>query len=233
MIKRRPVYLLLFIFTLTGTGLSIQAQNTFRTEWAIGGSAGIDFPSVTFRPRVLKQSLTGLNGGITARWITEKNLGIQVEVNFTQKGWNENVALMDEEGVLSMPDPFYIRKMNYIDIPFLTHIYFGSDKVRFFINLGPQIGFFIYETTSQNLNGETIPNRPNEQHTMPVEKKFEWGIGGGPGLEFRSSIGYFLVEGRYYYALSDFYNTRRGDAFSKASTQVILVKLTYLLPIRK
>jgi hypothetical protein len=78
-----------------------------------------------------------------------------------------------------------------------------------------------------------MPYRPNEQHTMPVEKKFEWGLGGGPGLELRSKVGYFLLEGRYYYGLSDFYNTRRGDVFSKASNQMISVKLTYLVPFGK
>ena len=230
MMLRGTVYLL---FILVFTGIGVQAQNTFQPEWAIGGSAGVGFSSSSFRPKVLKQTLIRMNGGITARWITEKNLGLQLEVNFTQKGWKEDIKMMDEEGTLSMPNPFYIRKMNYIDIPLLTHIYFGSDNARFFVNLGPQIGFFVSESTSQNLNGETIPNRPNEQHTIPVEKKFEWGIGGGPGVEFRSKIGYFLLEGRYCYALSDFYNTRREDAFSKASNQVILVKLTYLMPIRK
>ena len=69
----------------------------------------------------------------------------------------------------------------------------------------------------------------NAQHTMPVEKKMEWGLGGGPGLELRTRAGCFLLEGRYYYALSDFYNTRRQDAFSKASAQVISIKLSYLI----
>ena len=230
MIKRGAVYLLLII---AFSGIGVQAQNTFLPELAIGGSAGIGFASVSFRPKIRESTWMGYTGGWTIRWITEKNLGLQLEVNFSQKGWKEDIRMMDEEGTLSMLDPFYIRKLNYIDIPLLTHIYFGSDKVRFFINLGPQIGFFVSESTSQNLNGETIPNRPNEQHTMPVERKFEWGIGGGPGMEFRSKIGYFLLEGRYCYALSDFYNTRREDAFSKASNQVILVKLTYLVPLLK
>ena len=230
MIKRGIIYLL-FIIAFTGTG--VQAQDTFRPELSIGGSTGIGFASVSFRPKIIESTWLGYHGGLTGRWITEKNLGLQLEVNFSQKGWKEDIRMMDEEGTLSMSNPFYVRKLNYIDIPLFTHIYFGNDKARFFVNLGPQIGFFVSESTDQNLNGETIPNRPNEQHTMPVEKTFEWGIGGGPGMEFRSKIGYFLLEGRYFYALSDFYNTRREDAFSKASNQVIAVKITYLVPLRK
>ena len=227
MMKRNTVFLL---FILVFTGIGVQAQNSFRPEWAIGGSGGIGFTSVSFSPKVTQNKLTGVTGGLTVRWITEKNLGLQLEVNLKQQGWTESIEPTEE---LSIVNPVYSRRMTYVDIPFLTHIYFGGDHVRCFVNLGPQIGFFLHESTNENLNGATIPNKPYAQHTLPVEKKFEWGLGGGPGLEFRSDIGYFLLEGRYYYGLSDFYSTRRGDAFSKASIQIIAVKLTYLIPIRK
>ena len=223
---RNTVYLPLLILFI-GTG--VRAQNTFRPEWAIGVSGGIGFSSASFSPKVTQNQLTGYNGGITGRWITEKNLGLQLEVNLKQQGWTE----MIEETAVPVTNPFYTRRMTYMDIPFFTHIYFGTDKVRFFVNLGPQIGFFLHESTSENLNGTYVPNKPNAQHTLPVEKKFEWGLGGGPGMEIRSSVGFFLLEGRYYYGLSDFYNTRHEDSFSKASIQTILVKITYLIPIRK
>jgi hypothetical protein len=121
--------------------------------------------------------------------------------------------------------------MNYAELPFMTHIYFGSGRVNFFVNLGPQIGLLLGERTDENLNGAE-PQNMNVQHTLAAEKRIEWGLGGGPGLELRTGAGYFLLEGRYYYALSDFYSTRRQDAFSKASAQVISVRLTYLVPFR-
>ena len=221
--------ILIFIFVLSFFG--IQAQNTFHSEWAIGVSGGVGFSRASFGPiRVKETMLLGLNGGVTVRWITEKNLGLQLEINLKQQGWSEDFSLIED---FPIENPFYTRRMTYVDIPLLTHIYFGSDKVRFFINLGPQIGVFLRESTSENLQGTIIPGKPNDQHTMPVEKKFEWGLGGGPGLEFRSGIGFFLLEGRYYYGLSDFYSTRKVDAFSKASSQIISVKLTYLIPLRK
>ena len=224
---RKVVYLL---FIIVFSGIGAQSQNTFRSELAIGASGGIGFSRASFVPRVTEKMLVGLNGGITARWITEKNLGLQLEINLKQQGWSEDFSQIED---IPIDNPFYNRRMTYVDIPFFTHIYFGSDKFHFFINLGPQIGFLLSENTSENLNGTIIINKPNEQHTLPVENKIEWGIGGGPGVEFRSNIGFFLLEGRYYYGLSDFYNTRHEDAFSKASSQIITVKLTYLIPFRK
>ena len=48
-----------------------------------------------------------------------------------------------------------------------------------------------------------------EQHDKNVENKFDYGITGGAGLELRTKAGNFLVEGRYYYALSDFYKSTK------------------------
>jgi len=224
--KRNAVFILLILVL---TQINGDAQNTFRSEWAIGASGGIGFSSVSFNPKVSQNNLIGLNGGITARWITEKNLGLQLEINFKQQGWSEKIESTEDFSATNLS---YSRTMSYIDIPLFTHIYFGGEKVRFFVNLGPQIGFFLHESIKDNLNGKLIPDKRNEQHTLPIEKKFEWGLGGGPGLEFRSSIGFFLLEGRYYYGLSDFYNTRHGDeAFQKASNRSIVAKITYMVPI--
>ncbi|MDR0757550.1 MAG: PorT family protein [Tannerella sp.] len=210
--------------------VATQAQNAaFRPEWAAGVSAGMTWASAVFSPKVQQSMYTGYTGGLTVRWITEKNLGIQLEVNLKQQGWKEN---FDEAGDGNDYSAYYYRRrMNYVDIPFLTHIYFGDGRVNFFVNLGPQAGFLLGEKTASNLNG-LEPQRINDQHDMPASKSFEWGIGGGPGVELRTGAGRFLLEGRYYYALSDFYGTRRTDVFGKASAQVFTLKITYLVPVR-
>jgi hypothetical protein len=206
-----------------------QAQKTvFRPEFAVGVSGGFNFASTSFSPKVLQGSLIAPNAGLTLRWLTEKNCGVQVELNYKQQGWSEKF----EDPETSEPLGYnYSRKMSYIEIPFLTHVYFGQGKVNYFVNLGPQLGYLISESTDSNLDGDE-PGNVNAQHTMEADKKFEWGLGGGPGIELRTGAGNFLLEGRFYYALSDFYNTRRKDYFSKASSQVISVKLTYLFRVK-
>ena len=167
----------------------------------------------------------GYAGGLTVRWNTEANVGLQGELNLSQQGWQEKFE--------EHPEYEYSRTINYFEVPFLTHIYFGSKRVKVFVNLGPKVGFALSEKTKENLHGDEEANITNDQHNMPVEKKFDWGLCGGPGLEFRTGIGYFLLEGRYYYALGDIYNSRKKDVFSKSAGQVISVKLTYLLPVIK
>lgn len=201
-----------------------KAQSKFPQEVSVGASFGMNFSSVSFSPKVSTKMKQGYNGGLVLRWNSEKNLGLQTELNFSQQGWEEE---FDD------PKFNYSRTINYFEIPFFTHIYFGSNRFKFYVNLGPKLGYAFSESTKENLNGASPNSGKNEQHNMPIQKKFDWGLCGGPGIELRTGIGYFLLEGRYYYALGDIYNTRKSDVFSKASSQVISARVIYLLPIRK
>lgn len=204
---------------------SLQAQEAFKKELSVGASFGTTFSKVSFAPSKVQQKMKlGYMGGVSVRWISEKNLGLQAELNFAQYGWEENFE--------KQPEYKYSRTINYIELPILTHIYFGNNRFRAFLNLGPKIGFAFGEKTNENLNGAS-PNLENTQHDMKVEQKFDWGLCGGPGIELRTGIGMFIIEGRYYYALGDIFKSRQEDYFSKSSSQVISAKVTYMLPLLK
>ncbi len=219
----KKIFVAIFL-CMASLSICYAQKSTFKQVLAVGASFGLNFSSVSFAPKVPTKMKLGFNGGATIRWNTEPNLGIQAELNFTQHGWEEKFE--------EKPQYKYSRTVNYMELPFLTHIHFGSKRVRVFVNLGPKIGYALSKSTESNLNGENPnANRPDEQHTMEVQKKFDWGLCGGPGIELRTGIGSFLLEGRYYYALGDMFNSRKGDTFSKSSSQIISAKLTYLIPI--
>jgi hypothetical protein len=50
-------------------------------------------------------------------------------------------------------------------------------------------------------------------------------------VELRTGAGNFLVEGRYYYGLADFYNSTKKDYFSRSAHTTIFAKITYLFDI--
>ena len=219
----RLIQYAIILFFLTISVVNAQIILTKPYEFSAGVSGGTTFSSVTFSPKVPQENLMGMTFGLTGRMTMAKYVGLQVEVNFAQQGWKEKY---DERPELS-----YIRRMNYLQLPFYTHVQFGGDNVKGFINAGPQIGYLIGESTKDELNGET-PGSVNEQHSLYAQKKFEWGISGGAGIEVRSGIGYFILEGRYLYSFGDIYSTTRADNFSKASGQTITVKVSYLIPFK-
>lgn len=203
----------------------VRAQSAFKPEFAVGGSFGTTFSRVTFVPKVQESMLMGVTFGVTGRFESEKNVGLQVELNYVQHGWKEKFE--------SAPEYKYSRTLNYIELPFFTHIYFGSRRVKFFVNLGPKIGYYLGEKVTNNLGDARPEDARLEAHDLAVAHKLDWGLCGGPGVELRTGIGYFLLEGRYYYALGDIFGSRREDFFSKSSSQVISAKLTYLIPLRR
>ena len=217
--KLRPYVILLFI--LTASVVKAQIIITTPYEFSAGVSGGTTFSSVTFSPKVTQGMLMGATLGLTGRMTMGKNVGVQIELNYSQQGWKEEYE--------NFPEYYYSRRIDYLQFPLYTRVQFGGDKVKGFINAGPQIGYMIGESTKENLNGEK-PGRVNEQHDMPVEKKFEWGISGGAGIEVRTGIGYFTIEGRYLYSFGDIYSTKVTDDFWKASGQTITTKMSYLVP---
>ena len=172
----------------------------------------------------------GITGGLTARYISEKYFsmicGAQIELNFSQHGWDEFYQ--------DYPELQYTRKMNYIEIPFLAHLAFGKDRgLQFFVHAGPQIGFFLSDSYTIGGDWDNYTGITVEQHDKAVDNKFDYGITGGAGVELRTKIGHFLVEGRYYYALSDFYSSTKKDYFSRSAHGVITAKITYLFDLKK
>ena len=56
---------------------------------------------------------------------------------------------------------------------------------------------------------------------------------GGLGMELSTKAGHFLLEGRYYYGLADFWGSSKKDEFGRSGHSYMGVKLTYLFDITK
>ena len=244
MIKIKPF--LIATLLLTGFAFPAVAQiGEARSNLSVGINGGVNLNSVSFTSSIKQNSLMGITGGLTARYISEKYFamicGAQVELNVSQRGWDqlfETVSLDDNGYEVTSKDPSktYTRKMTYIDIPFLAHLAFGRDRgLQFFVHAGPQIGFLIGESeTIEGIDMNTLSNTQKAIYGVKIQNKFDYGITGGGGVELRTKkAGSFLVEGRYYFALSDFYSTTKKDYFARAAHGTITVKLTYLFDLKK
>ena len=218
------------------TVLPAKAQlGEIRQNLALGANVGMNMSQADFMPKIKQQSQKGTVMGLTARYMCEKYFkmlcGIQVEVNYSQRGWNEKI----EDG----SENTYHRTMNYLEIPLLAHLAFGKDALdkgfRFFVNAGPQFGLFLSEKEhfSDNWDVSYRPNGVVQQYGKWVENKFDYGILGGMGLEWSTKAGHFLLEGRYYYGLADFWGSTKKDDFSRSGHTYMGVRLTYLFDITK
>lgn len=237
----------LFAFILLAMPFRAVAQvGEYRNEFSVGGGVGVALNSVGFTPRVPQGKHIGPTAGVTARYVCEKYYSmicsIVAEVNYTSLGWKENILDAYDQKVINPVTgnaEEYSRTITYLQVPIFAHLAWGKEHsgCNFFFRAGPQLGVMLGESTSANFNisEANMQDRANStirQYTMDVERKFDYGIAGGLGMEYSvPRLGHFLLEGRYYYGLGNIYNDSKRDYFGKSNNSTIMVKLTYLTDI--
>lgn len=216
---------IVFVLCLCGCIWSGLAQRSnYKPEYTIGVKGGITLSNVSFSPSIKQNWLLGYTGGVSFRYIEEKFFGLIVEANYTRRGWDQNFEDLPYS---------YTRTLDYIEIPFMTHFFFGNRWIRGFINAGPQIGFLIASKHNANFDRYDLPDFANTKinpvYTMDIKNKIDYGITAGAGVEFRIKRKHGIVlEARYYYGLGDLFGNSKSDVFSASHNQSILVSLGYL-----
>jgi len=209
-----------------------QAQRMYAPDFALGVRAGATLSQMAWQPSVRQQFTPGYTIGITARYTEEKYFGLVADLNITQRGWAERFK--------DNPEFSYRRQFTYVQLPVMTHIYFGSQKFRGFVNLGPSIGYMIADKITSNFAYTDLPSvagfptdRRTEQLTLPVYRKFDYGIIGGIGAEARIRRKHsIMIEGRFYYGIANVFSSKRGDTFGASRTISIELTAAYLFRLR-
>lgn len=231
----KRLLLILFSLILFFSDNLFAQREVFPGELYFGGGVGVNAARVDFLPVVPQTTKMGLLGGVAVKYISQNHLGLLVEANYAQRGWEEE---FNSESGFS-----YNRTLNYLEIPFMTHVYFGN-KTRFVFNFGPQISFLLND--KQNMSQALADEIGARKETNPDTKvgyqynsinemqKVDYGLIGGVGVELHTVMGVFDLEGRYYFGLGDLFTSRRSkDAyFGRSAHRLIEGKLTYYIQIR-
>lgn len=213
--------------------LTAMSQRTIDPKVSIGVKGGMTLGSMQFSPAVRQSFLQGMTGGVAVRYSEEKLFGLLIELNMDQRGWKED---FEEQS-----DKFsYSRCLSYIQLPVMTHINFGSRRIRGFVNLGPSVGYMIGSKIDSDFdyaNTAEVTDFPRDRRTdqlsLPIKNKFDYGICAGAGIEIcpgkRNSL---MLEGRYYFGLGSIFSSRKSDPFTSSRTTSIQVSLCYLYRLK-
>lgn len=225
--KRFLTFTLVLICTIAA-GLS---QTHFSSRVDLGARGGVTFSSVMFKPSITGKFGMGYTGGLTFRYSEENHFGLIAEVNLVQRGWAEKFEDLPYS---------YQRILNYVEVPIMSHIYFGS-RGKFFINAGPEVAYYLGDRIKSNfdyndvsgLEGFSDKNRRTEQLTMQVSQKIDFGIVAGLGGEFslnrRNSL---ALEARLYYGIGNVMPSGRQDTFNLSNQLSIAVTAGYWFRIK-
>lgn len=239
----------ILVFILSLLSLQANAQiGLHRNDFQIGVNGGLVMSNVGFTPKVNQKGHNGFTGGLTLKYTSEKYFSticsILGEINYARVGWTEDIIDHDRNPVVNAVTGLaeeYSRTLNYIQVPLFAHLAWGRETkgMQFFVNLGPQFGYLLSESTQMNFDfkNRNMTDRSNQvvaQDTMAVENKLDYGIALGGGIEYaHPKIGHFLLEARYYYGLGNIYGSSKRDYFAKSNLGNIVVKATYLFDVSR
>ena len=217
---------------LVSLSISMMAQNHYEANIAVGGKAGYSLSRVMFTPSVPQSMQGGFLIGGAFRYTEEKNFGIIAEFNIEQRGWKEKFEGYDYK---------YNRSFTYVQIPLLTHIYFGNEHFNAFFNAGPELGFMLGSHTSANFDYKNIgsiqdfptTNRYTDQFTLKIKNRFDYGISAGIGVEWvKDKKHSFNAECRAYYGLGNVFSSHKTDPFSGSNSLSIMFSLGYFYRLK-
>lgn len=225
---KRILIILLAVMACCHTG---QAQTHFDSRVDLGARGGVTFSTVMFKPSIMGKLGMGYTGGVTFRYSEENHFGLIAELNLVQRGWAEKFEDLPYS---------YQRVLDYVELPIMSHIYFGK-RGRFFFNAGPEIAYFLGDHIKSNFDYEDVSglegfndkNRRTEQLTMKVSQKLDFGIVAGLGGEFsidrRNSL---AIEARVFYGIGNVMPSGRQDTFSISNQLSFAVTAGYWFRIK-
>lgn len=220
--RKYLLFLLILIFPLK----LVIAQETFSPKIGLGGHYGYNYSNVRFVPTIRSRPVVMNSYGVVFYYLSEKHLGIQIEANFTEKGWESGTDTT-----------FYNkRKMSYLEFPLLTNINVGGKYLRFIFNAGPYLGFFreSYEGFKVETEDSSIaksifynPHENQEQYTSKPKGNMDYGYCLGIAFGIHSFAGDILLRVRYTQGLTNLFPQYPEGTYKFSQMQTYYAGLSY------
>lgn len=197
-----------------GGFLSVYSQGSNQSILSIGTKHGVNFSEIIFDPTVSQKLTVGYTGGIVLKYISQTHAGIQAEINYSQRGWTEDLDSSSS----------YSRKLTYFELPILTHFVFGKNKTQFILNIGPN---FSYLNTSKEEFSLTKAGDTLSYYMRKPDRDFELALVGGIGMNRITPIGDFQLEFRFHYGLQSIFSSNIETNLAKSQNLLYSVTLSY------
>jgi len=196
------------ILILSLLALCVSAQPRMKApEYWVGVHGGVTGSTVLFTPdntgieSFIDRCVLGGNAGVVFRFAAHKYCHFQMELNYMHRGWNDTIGVRT-------------KSLHYVELPILMNLNFGSETCRWIFNLGPQIGYCVWEESG------SITNR------------FNWGLAAGTGFYVRTkNAGVYELEIRYDFSFGGVYGTGVTDYYSMANPMDLSINLGWYWPI--
>lgn len=217
----RTLYFLLPILLLS---------SNLKGQHAVGVIGGVNLPFVNFTDFVIDSRYNNAlmitsYGGITYRYQAHKNVGLQIDLAYSEKGWAQTIQ--DTLNTIT-------NTISYIELPvYLRCSLLGDRKFNIIINAGCFAAYAI----DQNTQFETEDGRDLAvaEYNILTDNRGDFGVLIGLGISYNFKFGYLQLEGGYKGGFSNILPvneiTKENPIVSTNQTPTFL--LSYLIPINR
>lgn len=218
-ISRILGFILVFLLLTPNQLMAQEEEDTYFNYRLLGLKYGWSISSVALQPSSSEmRSDYGYSAGLVYVFSDSKNLGLQLELQFSSRQWIEYFNVYQAK-----------TELQYIELPLMTNINMGSGRLKYIINLGTYIAVNIGTNKSTN-----IPqgNAEYQGFMDRSESSSDFGLLLGGGLRYLSKLGVFQLDARYALGYQKLYN-ENVTSFSSSNMSVISLNVAYLINIKK
>ena len=165
----------------------------------------------------------GFIGGVVVQFIGDKHTGVQFELNYSQRGWTE----MDTVGLNNLKIK---NKMDYLELPILTHINMGGGNFRGVFNLGPYLAYGLNRSITTTDENTGASEKTEYTFNNDLDNRLDFGLLVGAGFEYRLNKSKITAEARYTIGLGDINKDKAVQSeLSQFRIVAVLVRYTFQL----
>jgi hypothetical protein len=219
---KKGFLVIIFSFLIYG----VKAQDKFIPTLQIGVHGGVNYGNVRFEPSIRSTPVEMNNYGFILNYVSEPHLGIQLEANISQRGWQSNDTSFH-----------HIRKMSYLEFPLLTYLTFGKKFFHFNINGGPYVAFYRDSFEGFNISNPVADSvksivfksyEYHQQYGNRPKNNLDYGYVLGAGFGFRTVVGEITFRFRYTQGLTNLFNQYPDGEFRFSQMKTYYAGIGYL-----
>ncbi|MBN2611066.1 MAG: PorT family protein [Bacteroidales bacterium] len=196
--------------------MDVNGQKNNFSQLLFGVNQGITASQLDFGVTVNQSLYLGYQGGLFLTYLSGPGIGVQLECNYAQKGWKIQPDSTES----------YSRRLNYIEIPFMTHVIFGKQKSKLVIDLGPYVSFLHSEKETSNIADSSL-----DYIGHFTDRNFEFGYCVGIGYQYNTKAGNFGFHVRYNNSLTNIFTPSAELQYFASRNQSLGISIKYSIKI--
>ncbi|MGL1887392.1 MAG: PorT family protein [Reichenbachiella sp.] len=189
--------ILILVISLSGVSKVHGQEKAQGRKTYIGVKGGYNISTANIYHNIYRYNAeigwnSGFQGGLVVMNFLRHNIGIQAELNYTQKGYVQRFEGQED----------YQANFDYMELPLLFNLHTGKDRLHIFLNAGC---YFEYLVRVKEKNVTSDPGDDDFSH-YDESRDPKWGYGyrAGAGVFYDFNFGTLMLEGAFNYSLGNF-----------------------------